>query len=190
VTKGQWSVTRIEGIDARAQTIYFSSTEATPLERQLYAVRFDGSGKRRLTQPAGNHSIDMSPDTRYYIDRWSSVRQPQQVELWATGGRMLKKMEDNAAASRWLETHTYSPAEIFSFTTSDGVKDRRQHGEAVQLRFHQAVPGGLRRVRRAGLAAGLQFVQQQRFLPVAGAGGVLSSSGSTTGAATITAAPS
>jgi len=122
VTHGQWSVTRIEGIDPKAQLIYYSSTEATPVERQLYAIRFDGNGKRRLTQPAGNHSINMSPDTRYYIDRWSSVRQPAQVELWATGGKMLKKMDDNAAASRWLETHAYSPAEIFSFTTSDGVR--------------------------------------------------------------------
>jgi dipeptidyl-peptidase-4 len=122
VTKGAWSVTRIEGIDPAAQTIYYSSTEASPLERQLYAVKFDGRGKRRLTQPAGNHNINMSPDTRFYIDRWSNLQTPNQVELWATGGAMLKKMEDNAAATSWLATHAYSPAEIFSFTTSDGVR--------------------------------------------------------------------
>ena len=122
VTRGQWSVTRIEGIDPRAKMIYFTSTEASPLQRQLYAVRFDGSRKTRLTQPAGTHGIDMSPDTRYYIDRWSATRQPRQVELWATGGRMLKKMEDNAATTEWLATHAYSPAEIFSFTTSDSVR--------------------------------------------------------------------
>ncbi len=124
VTRGRWSVTRIEGIDPRARTIYYSSTEASPLQRQLYAIRFDGNGQRRLTEPAGTHSIDMSPDTRYFIDRWSSVNQPRQVELWATAGgvRMLKKMEDNAAVADWLRTHVYSPTELFSFTTSDSMR--------------------------------------------------------------------
>jgi dipeptidyl-peptidase-4 len=122
VTHGQWSVTRIEGIDPKARTLYYSSTEVSPLQRQLYAIRFDGTDERRLTQATGTHGIGMSPDTRYYIDRWSAVHQPRQVELWATGSRMLQKMEDNAAVSRWLETHVYSPAEIFSFTASDGQR--------------------------------------------------------------------
>src|SRR5258708_34416313 len=64
----------------------------------------------------------MSPDTRFYIDRWSATRQPRQVELWATGGKMLKKLEDNARVTQWLATHTYAPVELFSFTTSDSVR--------------------------------------------------------------------
>jgi dipeptidyl-peptidase 4 len=129
VTHGSWSVTRIEGIDPKARTVYYSSTEVSPLQRQLYAIRFDGASERRLTTTEGTHGIDMSPDTRYYIDRWSAVRQPRQVELWATGGRMLQKMEDNVAVSRWLETHVYSPAEVFSFTASDG---QRLDGQMVK----------------------------------------------------------
>jgi dipeptidyl-peptidase 4 len=109
-------------VDPKEEMIYYSSTEASPLERQLYAIRMDGGGKKQLTTTAGTHEIDMSPDTRYYIDRWSSTRQPRQVELWATGGAMLKRMEDNARVSTWLETHAYSPVELFSFTTSDSVR--------------------------------------------------------------------
>jgi dipeptidyl-peptidase-4 len=122
VTHGQWSVTRIAGIDPKTRTVYYSSTEASPLQRQLYSIRLDGSNQRRLTTTEGTHSIDMSPDTRFYIDRWSAVHQPRQIELWATGGRMLQKMEDNAAVSRWLESHAYSPGEIFTFTASDGQR--------------------------------------------------------------------
>ena len=124
VTHGNWSVIQIEGVDARERTLYYVSTEASPLQRQLYAIRLDGSRQRRLTAAEGTHSIDMSPDTRYYIDRWSNVQQPRQVELWATGGggRMLKKLEDNAAVSTWLTTHAYAPVQLFSFTSSDGVR--------------------------------------------------------------------
>ncbi len=122
VTRGRWIATRIEGIDPRRRMIYYASTQDSPLQRQLYAVRFDGGGTRRLTNNAGTHRIDMSPDTRYYLDRWGSVRQPRQVELWATGGRLIKKLEDNARVTQWLATHEYSPVELFSFTTTDSVR--------------------------------------------------------------------
>jgi len=122
VTRGPWTVTRIEGIDAPRQTIYYSSTEATPLERHLYAVKFDGTGKRRITTVPGNHRFDLSPNGQYFIDRYSSTRQPRQVELWSTERGKLRTMEANTATTQWLATHEYSPAEPFSFTTSDGAR--------------------------------------------------------------------
>ena len=123
VTSGKWSVTRMEGFDPKRQVIYFTSTQASPLQRQLYEVRFDGKGLRQITTAPGNHRIDMSPNAAWFIDRWSSVRQPTQVELWSTASRRrLRTMEDNAAVTQWLATHEYSPTELFSFTTSDNVR--------------------------------------------------------------------
>jgi dipeptidyl-peptidase-4 len=121
VTHGNWSVTRVEGSDANSKTIYYTSTEASPLQRQLYSIRFDGSNQKRITTAPGNHHINMSPNATYFIDRYSSVHQPAQVELWSAGGQKLRTMEDNASVTTWLATHAYSPAEIFSFTTSDGT---------------------------------------------------------------------
>ena len=122
VTHGNWSVTRVEGSDARNQTIYYTSTEASPLQRQLYSIHFDGTGERRITTAEGNHRIDMAPTATYFIDRYSSVKQPLQVELWSAAGQKLRTLENNAATSKWLETHAYAPTELFSFTTSDGVR--------------------------------------------------------------------
>jgi len=122
VTRGNWNETRIEGSDAKAQTIYYTSTEASSLERQLYSIRFDGTGKRRITTAEGNHRINMSPNATYFIDRYSSLKQPTQVEIWTAAGQKLRTMENNAATTTWLATHAYSPAEIFSFTTSDGAR--------------------------------------------------------------------
>jgi dipeptidyl-peptidase-4 len=121
VTRGSWSVTRIEGIDPKRQLIYYSSTQPSPLERQLSSIRFDGGGTHAITSAHGYHHIDMSPNATYFIDRWSSVRQPSQVELWSAARGKLRTMENNAAVSEWLATHEYSPTELFSFTTPDGV---------------------------------------------------------------------
>ena len=121
VTSGPWMVARVEGSDAKNQTLYYTSTEASPLQRQLYSIHFDGTGKRRITTTEGTHRINMAPTATYFIDRYSALTQPLQVELWAPD-RKLRTMEDNAATTKWLQTHAYSPTEIFSFTTSDGAK--------------------------------------------------------------------
>ena len=122
VTSGEWGVTRVEGIEPRSRTVYYTSTEESPLERHLYAVSFDGSGKRRLTEARGNHSVDLSPNGRWFIDRWSNTETPRQVEIWSTEGKRLSVLTDNTRVRSWVEENAYSPMELFSFTTSDGVK--------------------------------------------------------------------
>lgn len=124
VTSGDWVVTRVEGIDVESRTIYYAGTEESPLERHLYAIGFDGSDKRRLTREKGTHSIDMSPSTDFYIDNWSSTARPRRVELWATAGdgRLLRTLEANSAVEALVSQIAYSPVELFSFTTSDGVE--------------------------------------------------------------------
>ena len=124
VTSGEWVVTRVEGIDSETGTIYYTGTEESPLQRHLYAIDFDGGDKRQLTSVAGNHAIDMSPSMDYYIDTWSSRSRPPQVELRSTqgGGELLATLEANAQVEAYVGTRAYSPAELFSFTTSDGVE--------------------------------------------------------------------
>jgi dipeptidyl-peptidase 4 len=124
VTRGEWAVTRVEGVDPETATVYYVSTEVSPLERHLYRVGFDGTGKERLTRTRGNHGINMSPNTRYYLDRWSNTDTPRQVELWTTedGGRRLATLEENAGVRELIRTHAYSPAALFTFTTPDGVE--------------------------------------------------------------------
>ncbi len=177
VTKGRWSVTRIEGTDAKTRTIYYSSTQASPLQRQLYAVRFDGTQSRRITSTAGTHSIDMSPDAQYFIDRWSSTRQPRQVELWTTAGSggMLKKLEDNARVTQWLATHEYAPVELFSFTTSDSM---RLDGSMIRpapfdsTRRYPAIfaiyggPGSQQVYDQFGASGWSQYLAQQGYIVV------------------------
>ena len=96
MTRGKWSVARIEGIDAKGQTIYYTSTEASPLQRQLYSVQFDGSNQRRITTAEGKHRINMSPNAKYFIDRYSSLKQPTAGGALDRGGP--------ASCGRWRTT--------------------------------------------------------------------------------------
>jgi len=122
VTKGPWSVTRIEGANPAKQAVYFTATNPSPLERQLWEVKFDGTGLKRITTAAGRHNINMSPNAEYFIDSWSSTTQPRQVDFWSVVGGKVRSLEKNESTTQYLASHEYSPATLFSFTTSDGVK--------------------------------------------------------------------
>jgi len=121
VTKGDWDMIKVTGIDARKKMIYYLSAEASPLEQQLYSIRWDGSGKKHLTQVEGYHDIDMSTNTKYYIDEYSNVKTPLQVGLYDGSGKQLRQLENNQAVTDYVAKHAYAPQQLFHFTTSDGV---------------------------------------------------------------------
>lgn len=120
VTQGNWDVTYLHQIDAKNKTIYYTSTEASPLERHLYSIRFDGKQKKQLTRVPGNHTINFSPASNYYIDRYSNISTPTQVELWSVKGELVKKLEENQGVKQTLQERAYAPKELMQFTTTDG----------------------------------------------------------------------
>ncbi|GAB3642397.1 DPP IV N-terminal domain-containing protein [Spirosoma arcticum] len=122
VTTGKWEVTFVHHIDPKAKKVYFTSTEASPLERHLFVADLDGKNKRRLTTVAGRHTVNLSPNGQYFIDRYSNVQTPTQVELRDTQGKLIKALETNATVTNYVTSHAYAPKELISFTTSDGQK--------------------------------------------------------------------
>ena len=120
VTRGNWEVVRIEAVDARRNLIYYTSTEVSPLERQLYVVDFKGRKKQRITESSGRHRIDMGPKGKYFMDSYSNINTPTQVALKNSNGKSLKLFEDNESVREFISEHAYAPRELFQFTTSDG----------------------------------------------------------------------
>jgi dipeptidyl-peptidase-4 len=121
VTKGDWDMIKVTGINPTTQDIYFLSAETSGLDQELYTINFDGTQKTKLSSANGFHSIDMSPDTRYYIDTYSNISTPTRVGLYDYTGKQLKMLEDNQAVADYVKTHAYSAPELFKFKTGEGV---------------------------------------------------------------------
>ena len=121
VTKGNWDMIKVSGIDREAKKIYFLSAEDSGLDQQFYSINFDGSGKTKLSTVPGFHDINMSPNTKYYLDSYSNSTTPLHVSLNDDHGKVLKMLEDNRAVTDYLKTQAYSTPEFFRFKNSDGV---------------------------------------------------------------------
>ena len=122
VTKGNWDMIKVSGINPANKTIYYLSAEASPLEQQFYSIKYDGSDKKRLNPVPGFHDIDMSPNTKYYIDKYSNTTTPTQIALCNDKGKTLQLLEANKGVSDFLDTHAYSPVELFHFKAEDGTE--------------------------------------------------------------------
>lgn len=85
ITTGTWAVRSVEHVDEEAGLIWFTAGGMVPGEDPYHVhhcrVAFDGSGQTRLTDGDGTHSVQWSPDRRWFIDTWSRVDLPPQHVL-------------------------------------------------------------------------------------------------------------
>ena len=123
ITSGDWEVKNFIGINERKgpRTIYYISTETSPLERQLYSIDLSGKKKTKLSGQAGINSINMSDDFSYYLNYHHSADLPLNVKLFRTrGNKMIRLLESNEKLKGSAEAFALSKKEYFTFKTSHG----------------------------------------------------------------------
>ncbi|WP_299460758.1 S9 family peptidase [uncultured Microscilla sp.] len=122
ITKGNWEVRSLAGIDEKRKLLYFTSTEVSPLERHLYRIDIKGRKKVRMTKAKGTHRINFSPDFKYYIDTYNAAAIPTRVSLHeAPSGKLLQVLEENKRLKKRLENYQISYKEFFNLKTSENV---------------------------------------------------------------------
>ncbi|MBN2071635.1 MAG: S9 family peptidase [Candidatus Krumholzibacteriota bacterium] len=108
LTKGDWCVEKLLGVDEEAGLVYFMATKETVLERHLYTAALDGSdpdSPRRITSRSGVHYLEFAEDCSIYIDKFSNTDTPPQVSVHRADGTRITWLEENALS----EEHPYFP---------------------------------------------------------------------------------
>lgn len=119
LTKGNWEVSDVAGVNWDKKLVYYTSTETSPLERQLYVVGFDGKNKKQLTSESGTHTISMSPTAEFYTDNYSAITNPTRQTLHGAAGQLVEELK--ASNRKVLEENEILPTEFLNFKTKDGA---------------------------------------------------------------------
>lgn len=119
LTKGDWEVTHIDGVDEASGIVYFTSTEKSPIERHVYRVGLDGNGFARITKEVGVHAINLSPTAGLYVDSYSNAMTPPRQDLYRTDGTKAATLNENKVEE--LAQYHLSPLKFFSVKAGDGV---------------------------------------------------------------------
>ncbi len=117
ITKGEWEVTQVAGVNEETHEVFFVSTEQSPVERQIYRVRLDGKQKQRLSGGAGTHNISMSPTTAYYMDTASNLNSPPRRTLHESDGSQIAVYKEATPPDLDL-----LPTEIVKIKATDGAQ--------------------------------------------------------------------
>lgn len=123
ITRGNWDVVELKGVNEDKKVLYFTSAESAAMQRDFYKINLDGSKKTKLTKEAGTHDIDMSPDTKYFIDTYSNINTPPTFKLHdGFTGKLIKQLKDNNALEVEMKEFNFTKADFFKFKTSENVE--------------------------------------------------------------------
>jgi dipeptidyl-peptidase-4 len=119
ISKGDWEVTQVDKVDEGKGIVYFTATEKSPIERQLYRVNLDGSGFARITKEDGTHSINFAPTANFYVDTYSNAITPPRQDLYRPDGTKTATINENKVEE--LARYHLSPVEFATVKAHDGV---------------------------------------------------------------------
>jgi dipeptidyl-peptidase-4 len=139
-TSAAYEAAALVKIDERANALFYTARDGdNPLKLQLHRVGLDGTGDRRLTDPAFHHTIagcipslgsrpeatqvpgpcPISPDSRYFADIYQTHDTPAATRLAdAESGRAIAELA-HSDTSRFDDLGLRR-AELFTFTAADG----------------------------------------------------------------------
>lgn len=124
ITKGEWVVRELLGIDENRQLIYFTASgreEGNPYYHYLYRIRTDGTGLQVLTPENGDHEISLSPDTKTFVDSVSRVDLPTITRLCSADGNRLMHLATADISD--LTALLWEPPEQVSYKARDKSTD-------------------------------------------------------------------
>jgi dipeptidyl-peptidase-4 len=119
LTTHDYEVAGIEKVDEKTGFVYYMARSGDNfMKEQLHRVKLDGSGDMRLTDPAFNHSVQISHDGKYFIDVAETHAIPPFSQLIDLKGKVVAKLAESDMSK--FEELGLKKTEVFTFISADG----------------------------------------------------------------------
>ncbi len=119
ITKGSWEITDLYGVDEKNGTIYFQSTEISPMTRNIYSIKLTGKDKKILNTSNGVNHAEFSSSFKYFINTWSNAITPYKITINDNSGKVIRILEDNQLTTEKLNKFNISVPEFFKVTINN-----------------------------------------------------------------------
>ena len=114
-------VTSVYGYDEQTGDVYYAALPDGPTDQKIYVSHKNGK-EECLTPKAGWNSALFSKDFKSYLLYWSDMQTPSVTSLCSASGKVVKTMVDNKALAEKYASYEMGTKELFTFTTSEGIK--------------------------------------------------------------------
>jgi dipeptidyl-peptidase-4 len=118
LTKGNWEVVDVKGFDAKGENLFYSSTEDSPINRNLYQLNLKKGTSKRITQGPGAHGTQISTSGSTVIDNFSTTDIPRAIRLIDVKSSTSKTVFN---ASNPLTGYSLGQLSIFTISNKNGT---------------------------------------------------------------------
>ncbi len=119
ITTHDFEVAGVVKLDEKKDLLYYMARSGdNHMKSQLHRCKLDGSGDVRLTDPALNHSVKVSPNGKYFVDVAQTNDTPPFSQLLDAKGRVVSKLAESDLTK--FNELGLKKVEIFTFTSADG----------------------------------------------------------------------
>ena len=122
LTNHNFEVGNIVRVDEENGVLFYQARSGdNPMKMQLHRVGLDGTGDKRLTDPAFNHTTDVAPDGRHFIDIAQTHDTPPVMRLVDGDGKVIEELGKSDPAK--FDQLGLRRVELFKFKAADGVTE-------------------------------------------------------------------
>ncbi len=119
ITNHRFEVAGVVKIDEDKNLLYYMARSGdNHMKLQLHRVKLDGTGDIRLTDPAFNHSVKISPNGKYFVDVAETHDIAPFSQLIDAKGRVVAKIVESDMTK--FNELGFKKVELFTFTSADG----------------------------------------------------------------------
>ncbi|MCB9246399.1 MAG: DPP IV N-terminal domain-containing protein [Flavobacteriales bacterium] len=119
LTKGNWVVTDLIGLDEQDENLFVITTTESPLDRDLFCVNMKNGKSRKISRDPGTHSIIASPNMVHFLDRFSNTVTPTEVRIIDKNGVPVSTIH---TAENPLKDYKLGAMEIGDIKAKDGTR--------------------------------------------------------------------
>ncbi|NDW08377.1 S9 family peptidase [Dysgonomonas sp. 520] len=121
LTSGNFDVKELLAVDPVAKTVFYSSTEESPLRRSIYKVDLVKGTKAKLSQKEGYNIAQFSNNGKYYVNNWSDSKTPNRITVNDASGKEIRTLEDNAEVKSILASSQLPQKEFITVPSNSGI---------------------------------------------------------------------
>jgi dipeptidyl-peptidase-4 len=115
ITKGNWDVIDLYGIDESTNIVYYSSAEVSPMIKTIHSISTNGSNYKLLSLPMGVSDAEFTAGMKFMVLTHSDANTPPVYTLNKNDGSLVLMLEDNKVLKSKLGNLALSKKEFITF---------------------------------------------------------------------------
>lgn len=118
LTAGQWDVLEVKGFDEKGENLYYTSTEVSPVSKNLYKLNFKSGKTKPVTKENYVHNTQVSAAGDFVLDNYSGPQLPRVVKLIDVKSGKEKVLLQSADP---LSAYSKGQLSIFTIKNNEGT---------------------------------------------------------------------